>query len=477
MNIKLIGHNYQYEVDEIIKMFLSESDERQFEIVSSFIADTEITASTQIFYEGKLVSESTLSMKFGDISEIEFRKLSKRVLKMSLFRALKKVIDKDIPWGILTGIRPTKIVHEMLENNVSLDEIFKVLVKEYEIREDKARLLIEISQKELKIIKNVPQNSISLYLGIPFCPTRCLYCSFTSNSTEKYSYLINPYVEALLKEIDSVHELINKNNWNVQTIYMGGGTPTSLSAEQLDRLLGRLDKKFHFTNLAEITVEAGRPDTITHEKLEVIKKYGVDRISINPQTMNQETLQIVRRMHTPQQIVESFKLAREIGFNNINMDIIVGLPGENEAHVTRTMNEILKLNPESLTVHTMAIKRASPLNENINEYRLVETRTIQNMLNIAKEYSKKMNMQPYYMYRQKNILGNFENVGYCKLGCEGIYNVQIMEEKQTIIALGAGASSKIVFEDGRIGRIFNVKNVEQYINRIDEMIERKWTLL
>lgn len=285
------------------------------------------------------------------------------------------------------------------------------------------------------------------------------------------------YVDALLKEIDSVSELVSKNNWNVQTIYIGGGTPTSLSAGQLDALLGRLDGKFNFSNLNEITVEAGRPDTITRDKLEIIKRYGVDRISINPQTMNHETLKTIRRMHSPEQIVESFKLAREVRFNNINMDIIVGLPGENETHITKTMDEILKLNPESLTVHTMSIKRASSLNENIEEYRLTEAKTIQNMLDIAKNYSEKMDMHPYYMYRQKNILGNFENVGYCKPNCEGIYNIQIMEEKQTILALGAGATSKIVFDDNRIERIFNVKNVEEYIKRIDEMIERKVRLL
>lgn len=474
LNLNLVGHDYKYEIDEIIKLFIDNPDSCNYEIVSSLEKNSAIT---QIFSEGEKFSEASLNKELGGLSGLEHRKLSKRILKMSLFKALKKIINKDIPWGILTGIRPTKIVHEMLENKVGLDEIFKVLTQEYEIREDKAHLLIEIAQKEINIIKNTPNNSISLYVGIPFCPTRCLYCSFTSNSMEKYSHLMDIYVDALLKEIDSVSELVSKNNWNVQTIYIGGGTPTSLSAGQLDVLLGRLDGKFNFSNLNEITVEAGRPDTITRDKLEIIKRYGVDRISINPQTMNHETLKTIRRMHSPEQIVESFKLAREVGFNNINMDIIVGLPGENETHITKTMDEILKLNPESLTVHTMSIKRASSLNENIEEYRLTEAKTIQNMLDIAKNYSEKMDMHPYYMYRQKNILGNFENVGYCKPNCEGIYNIQIMEEKQTILALGAGATSKIVFDGNRIERIFNVKNVEEYIKRIDEMIERKVRLL
>lgn len=476
MKQELIGHDYQYEVDEILKLFIDISDNVNFRIISTLETGPEITANTQIFSNEGLISETKLTKEARGFSEIELRKQSKRLIKISLFKALKKVIEKDIPWGILTGIRPTKIVHEMLEKKMSIDEIYKVLTQEYEIREEKTRLLIEISQKELRIIKDTPQNSISLYVGIPFCPTQCLYCSFTSNSTQKYGYLMNAYVDALLKEIDGINKLIDENNWVVQTLYIGGGTPTALSSLQLDRILGRLNDNFEFSKLEEVTVEAGRPDTITHEKLEIIKKYRVDRISINPQTMNQETLKTIRRMHSPEQIIESFKLARKLGFKNINMDIIVGLPGENESHVIKTMKEIFELNPESLTVHTMSIKRASILNENLDEYKLAEVQTIQNMLDIAKKYSEKMDMNPYYMYRQKNILGNFENVGYCKSNCEGIYNVQIIEEKQSIIALGAGATSKIVFENDRIERIFNVKNVEEYIKRIDEMIERKNSL-
>lgn len=473
MEIKLVGHDYQYGVDDIISLFVNELIDCDYEIVSSLFIESEIITLTQIFSEGKLISESRLTKKIILTSEIENRKLSRRLIKMSLFKALKKLINKDIPWGMLTGIRPTKIVHEMFKNNMSFDDIIGAFTKDYEIREDKAKLLIEIAQKELNIIESSPKNSISLYVGIPFCPSRCLYCSFTSNSMEKYSHLMDSYIDALIKEIESVKELIIKKNWMIQTIYIGGGTPTSLNTGQLDRLLGKLNEKFKFLNLEEITVEAGRPDTITFEKLQLIKKYGIDRISINPQTMNQETLQAIKRIHTPEEIVESFKLARRIGFNNINMDIIVGLPGENESHVIKTMEEILKLSPDSLTVHTMSIKRVSGLNENIKEYQLADTKTIQNMLDITKEYTYSMDMHPYYMYRQKNILGNFENVGYCKRNCEGIYNVQIMEEKQTIIAVGAGATSKIVFEDDRIERIFNVKNVEEYIKRIDEMIERK----
>lgn len=475
IDIKLVGHDYDYDIREIIGLFFDNESESNYKVVSILKINDLINAESKVYLDQELISEVTINKEFDKKdSEIELRKQCKRLLKISLFKALKKVINKDIPWGILTGIRPTKIVHEMLQQSVKTKEILDTLTNEYEIREDKARLLIFIANKQLRILNNTPQNSVSLYIGIPFCPTRCLYCSFTSNYIKKYEHIVDDYLNALFMEMESVNAMLKDKGWIVQTIYIGGGTPTTLSECQLDRLLTKLENVFDLNNIAEITLEAGRPDTITKEKLELTKQHKVNRISINPQTMNQETLEIIKRMHSPEEIINAYYLAKEVGFSNINMDIIAGLPQEQESHMIKTMEEIFRLEPDNLTVHTMAIKRASDLNQNIENYRLTERNTIESMLNIASEYAYKMNMYPYYLYRQKNMLGNFENVGYCKPNKECIYNIQIMEEKQTIIALGAGGISKIVDnENNKIERIFNVKNVEEYIGRINEMIERK----
>ena len=477
VNIKLIGHDFEYEISEIINLFIDKNSNLEYKIVSSLEVNGDIKIKSKVFLDANLISKNEMQKESGNKSDLQLRKYSKCLLKLSLFRALKKVIDRDATWGILTGIRPTKIVHEMLNEGLKDGEILQNLKDEFEIAYEKRNLLISIAKKEYNILKQTPQNSISLYIGIPFCPTRCLYCSFTSNSIEKYGFLMEDYLNALIREIFAVSKIIKSNNWNVQTIYIGGGTPTSLESNQIDKLLKIIDKEIPFINISEITFEAGRPDSITKEKLEVIKSYGIDRVSINPQTMNQETLNIIKRMHTPQDTIDKFYLAREIGFDNINMDVILGLPYENESHIKNTMEEIKKLGPESVTVHTMAIKRASKLKECLDDYDLSKTDAIQKMIEISREYTKKMKLLAYYMYRQKNMLGNFENVGYAKVGFECIYNIQIMEEKQTIIALGAGATSKVIYDDNRIERIFNVKNVEEYIKRIDEMIERKKNLI
>lgn len=474
INIKLFGHNYIYEVEEIVNLFFDNKEIYDYKIKSFLETGQNITAKSEVYLMGKLISKAELVRENRAGCNIELRKQSKRLIKASIFKALKKVIDKYIPWGILTGIRPTKIVHEMMKHGYSREKIYSILKDEYEIQPEKVELLINISHKELNILDGTPINSVSIYIGIPFCPTRCLYCSFTSNPVIKYAYLMNDYIKALMMEIESVKSIVKNNGWNVQTIYIGGGTPTALDIKQLEILLDKIDREFNIQSIKETTIEAGRPDTINREKLELIKKYGIERISINPQTMNQETLGLIGRMHTPDDIIEKFHLAREIGFKNINMDIIAGLPEENESHILKTMKELSTLNPDNITVHTLAVKRASSLRQSIAEYTLSKNERIQKMLDITQDYASKMGMYPYYMYRQKNMLGNFENVGYCKENKECIYNIQIMEEKQTILALGAGGISKVIdLSKDKVERIFNVKNVEEYIKRINEMIERK----
>ena len=343
----------------------------------------------------------------------------------------------------------------------------------YYVSDEKIDLSRDIAKREIRILRNIDyRDGYSLYIGIPFCPSTCLYCSFTSYNIDAYKKKVDEYVDSVIKEIDYVANAFKDKKLN--TVYFGGGTPTTLTDVQLDKLITKVKDSFDFTYVQEFTVEAGRPDSITREKLQVLKKHGVSRISINPQTMKQETLDIIGRKHTVSQVIDAFNMAREEGFDNINMDFIVGLPNEGIEDVRYTMEETLKLNPDSITVHSLAIKRAARLNMFKDEYKELSIENNKEIMSLTAEYAKKMGMKPYYLYRQKNIAGNMENVGYAKEGCEGIYNILIMEEKQTIIALGAGSVTKYVYPDGeRIERVDNVKNVDLYIERIDEMIERK----
>ena len=401
------------------------------------------------------------------------KKEARNVFKRMMYDMLKKLTGRELPWGTLTGVRPTKIVYTLLEEGKNDREIKDYLKKEYYVSEKKGDLAIKVASNEKRLLEKIDYNNgYSLYAGIPFCPTTCLYCSFTSYPLAVWKDRVDTYVDAMLKELDFTSRLMKDKK--LDTFYMGGGTPTTLEPEQLDRVLSFFEEHFDTTGLKEYTIEAGRPDSITRDKLLIMKKHGVDRISINPQTMNDDTLKLIGRHHTVEQIKEAFTLARECGFDNINMDLIIGLPGETREHIERTMREVALLAPDSLTVHSLAIKRAARLNifwEKYKDYAMVNTDDI---INMTADCAAAMGMEPYYLYRQKNMAGNFENVGYSKPGREGIYNILIMEEKQTIMAVGAGASTKVVFpEENRIERVENVKDVTTYIENIDEMIDRK----
>ena len=396
--------------------------------------------------------------------------------KRFLYRVLSSELKKELPWGNLTGIRPTKIAYGMLENGCCEEEIADFMKKSHYVSEEKIKLSIDIAKRERALLSDIHyEGGYSLYIGIPFCPTTCLYCSFTSYPIAGYRKLVEDYIDCLIKEMEYVAETYQHKV--LDTVYIGGGTPTTLEAEQLDRMISRLKELFDFSTVKEFTVEAGRADSITREKLEVLKKHEVTRISINPQTMKQETLQIIGRRHTVEQVIEAYKLARKIGFDNINMDLILGLPDETEEDVERTIEKVVELAPDSLTVHSLAIKRASKLSQWITEHGVKTLRNTDKTMEIAAEGAKRLEMQPYYLYRQKNMSGNFENVGYAKEGKYGLYNILIMEEKQTIVALGAGSITKVVYPDGRIERCDNVKEVALYIEKIDEMIDRKRRLM
>lgn len=382
------------------------------------------------------------------------------------------------PWGILTGIRPSKIATKLLLSGMTDSDAIDYFIKEYGTDKDKARLAVDVARAELPIREKMYKDGVSLYIGIPFCPTRCLYCSFVTCGTRQAARLIDKYIEMLKSEISHTANILKEAGARIETVYIGGGTPTTLSAELLDELISHLYAEFDLSDCREFTVEAGRPDTVTKEKLEVLKRHNVSRISINPQTMNEETLKIIGRAHTPEQIREAFALARECGFNNINMDVIAGLPGENLDMFKYTLKEVEKLSPENTTVHVMSIKRSSRLHEYLNEYQLPDGEVVSSMVDYAYEFLGKREKHPYYMYRQKNQLGNLENVGYAKKGFDNLYNVYIMEEIQSIISLGCGGVTKTVDRSiDRIERIFNVKEPKDYIERIDEMLERKNELL
>lgn len=403
-----------------------------------------------------------------------YKRYLKRCIKTVVFRLLKNYTKKKVPWGSLTGIRPTKLAHELIEEGKTRSKVISTLCQRYDVEKEKALLLLKTVDSQQHVLQNTSEKDISLYVGIPFCTSRCLYCSFPSYISEQPNILMEQYVTALLKEIDRIGHWIIENGFNLQSVYVGGGTPTALTAHLLSNILQKINSAFSLKQDLEFTVEAGRPDSLDDEKLHVLKEQGVNRISINPQSMNEITLKRIGRNHTPRDIVEIYAKAKMIGFPIINMDIIIGLPEETTSMVERTLEEISKLNPENLTVHTLAIKRASLLKATMHQYQLPSQDTIEDMLDITQNWAKRLNLEPYYLYRQKYMMGNLENVGYCKPGTESIYNIQIMEEKQSIIALGAGAITKWVYpSENRLERIPNVKNISEYISRIDEMITRK----
>ncbi len=378
------------------------------------------------------------------------------------------------PWGKLTGIRPAKIATKLLARGMTDERVIDYFMTECGTEYQKAALALKCARALVPVREKMYENGVSLYIGIPFCPSRCLYCSFVTNGTKQAAKLKPDYVEALKKEIAYTAEIVKENKNTVETVYIGGGTPTSLSAELMDDMLTCLENEFDLSHVREFTVEAGRPDTIDREKLDVMKRHGVSRISINPQSMNDETLHVIGRAHSAQDIRVAMALARERGFDDINMDVIAGLPGESLDMFKYTLEEVEKLKPTDTTVHVMSIKRSSRLNEYLSDYDLTDGGTVSKMVDYACEFLASKGKRPYYMYRQKNQLGNLENVGYALPGYESLYNLYIMEEIQTIISMGCGGVTKTVDrETDRIERIFNVKEPKDYILRIDEMLHRK----
>jgi len=449
-NIKIYNVTDKYEYNELIKIFLKPDE---FTVYGD--------------------DEDIESHNDATLIEINIDNLGdKNLIKREIYSKLSEITGQRPAWGILTGVRPVKMTGELVEKHGNIAKVEKLLKDFYFLNDEKIQLLINTYKYQQEILGKAHHNSVGVYIGIPFCPTRCLYCSFTSN--QKGPDEIERYLESLLKEIEYAGNAMKAQGIYAESIYIGGGTPTTLSAEQLDILITTVKKYFDLDKCIEFTVEAGRPDTITSEKLEVISGHGIGRISINPQTMKDETLKLIGRAHTVSDIRKGFEISSSVGNFIINADLIAGLPGETAADFENTLKEVISLNPANITVHTLAVKRASKLIEADENYHYKQAKIVEEMLVIARDLLKEEGYKPYYLYRQKHMAGAMENVGYCKGDTPCIYNIRIMEEKQSILALGAGGISKKFYPaENRLERVPNVSNYEIYIERLDEMIERK----
>lgn len=459
------GHSFNYETENLCRVFfplekievLSEDKESDRKIITEKFNDkisVKISFGSEEKYIEKICSPD-------DDFELEIATI--------LFKGLIEITDYIPRWGLLTGVRPSKLMLKLIEEmgEEKAQEYFK---EKLLVSEEKTSLALSVAKCEEKIISRSKPQSFSLYISIPFCPSRCNYCSFVSHSIEKTKKLMAPYVENLCEEIKLTGKIAKDLNLRLETVYFGGGTPTTLEAEQLERLLTEVKENFDLSTCFEYTVEAGRPDTVTKEKLKVLKDNGVTRISINPQTFNDEVLGIIGRKHTSEETIEAFKMAREVGFDNINMDLIAGLSGDNLQSFSKTLDIINELDPENVTVHTLALKRSSNLAGDTSG--LSGGRLANEMINLSHEKLNKY--VPYYMYRQSKSLGNLENVGWCKNGFECAYNIFMMEECHTILACGAGAVTKLKDPCSNvIERVFNFKYPYEYNDRLSELFERK----
>lgn len=467
VKIALNDLNYRYDVYQIFNIYFPLDEIKFLDNDGDYIVN---------------ILDNNLEFIYDDYKKEGFRTGNiKDDIKKLVFSSLKEITGEEYPWGILVGIRPSKIALKHLKEGKREEEIINIFKNNHLASEEKAKLCIEVAKAEKRFV-NKEEKNIAVYIGMAFCPTRCFYCSFAANPIIGNKKLVNPYLEALIYEIREMKKYIEERSLNIETVYFGGGTPTAVNNEEFEIIMQEINSAFvNDKNILEFTVECGRPDSITKEKLETMKKYDVTRISINPQTMNDETLKIIGRGHTSADVIDKFNLAREMGFEDINMDIIVGLPGEGIENLRYTKEEILKLSPDSLTVHGLSLKRASILYENFilkKGIQVKRQKELSAMYEESRSLAKELRLKPYYMYRQKNMVGNMENLGYSKEGKECIYNIQMIEDRQTIIALGADAVSKVVFlDENRIERFSNIKDIKEYINRVNEMVEGKKKLL
>lgn len=486
MKLYLSNHDYRYAVEQIL-MVLFPGQKPEYPDVQPDAQDAACwsclrlehgtaAAETTLQLEGK-TSTGCASASVGDgLSELERDRILQRVIKQSFYKSALPLLKEAPAWGALTGIRPAKLASRALESGLTEEETFQQFRTEYFVSESRTKLAIEAAKAGLKAKNSLKPDEISLYVGIPFCPTRCAYCSFVSADVQRTLKLVDPFLTALHQEIDQTAQLLEEAGVKIRTIYMGGGTPTTLSAEQMDGLISHLRRALDLSRLTEFTVEAGRPDTITAEKMAVLKAQGVDRVSVNPQSMEDEVLKAMGRAHTAQDILRAYQTVRDAGIPAINMDLIAGLPKDTPAGFRYTLDSVLDLDPENVTVHTLALKKGSRLM--MEREGLPSGEDTAAMLDYAWPRLWQAGQEPYYLYRQKYMTGALENIGWCKPGFEGLYNICIMEELHTILALGAGGSTKLTDPaTGKIVRITNPKYPTEYIQRIDKICEEKRPLV
>ena len=470
MNLYVKNHNFHFELENLTRLFfpnekitvIRDFSEPQPPYIYTEVSD-KITISVNIGSFNK--SETAVKKLTDDDNELVSAQL--------LYKLLCDFTGLTQPWGILTGVRPVKLLRRLAEES-NEEQAVKKFEKDFFVSNEKIALSRETEHNERKILELSKPESFSLYVGIPFCPSRCSYCSFVMASIEKAEKLIEPYTKLLCEEIKRTAEIANKLGLRLETVYFGGGTPTTLSAEQLDTVLRTVNNSFDMSTCREFTVEAGRPDTIDIAKLFALKENKVDRISINPQTVNDEVLKTIGRKHTAQQFFDAFELARKCGFDNINTDLIAGLPTDTPESFKNSLDSIVRLNAECITVHTLCMKRASRLTTEGVTLDLQQARDAREMLAYTQNILGQNEYIPYYMYRQSRMVGNLENVGWSKKGVDSLYNVYVMDETHTILACGSGGVTKLKRNNpDYLERIFNFKYPYEYIDRFDELIQRK----
>jgi oxygen-independent coproporphyrinogen-3 oxidase len=489
LTLSLINTPYKYEIEAVLKIFFPRE---RFK----FIGETPDSSGDYVFIKTDDCVSLTIKLNSKTLDRT-FPELSENAICKELYNALSEMTGITSPWGIMTGIRPVRRVNDLINAGKSEAEIKSLLKTRYLLSDEKFALILSIAKYQQQFLRPFEKRAFSLYVGIPFCPSRCSYCSFVSHSVKSPSAkkLMRPYAEKLCEELDEIAAIAKENGLFLKNIYIGGGTPTSLFSADLDMILGKIEEKFDILGANEYTVEAGRPDTITPENLKILKKRGISRISVNPQTMNDDVLAAIGRNHTAEDVKTALGAARDAGFGNINTDLITGLPTDTEKGFRRTLDEVIALSPESITVHTLTLKRSSSLyrgaapagksraNSDLSSSKLARrfsycgdtdvNEDVALMTNYAEGVLPDMGYYPYYLYRQKNTVGNLENVGFSKKGFHSLYNVYIMEETETILAAGAGASTKLVSESGKIDRVFNYKYPYEYLSDFGEILRRK----
>ena len=481
MTLVLIGHEYRYAAEQILlTMFPGERPEYagpepgvSSAVISLHRSKTYSSAVTVLRDGVGGRWSGTARVRNDSLTDRLVRdRLLQKCVRLSFYRAAVRMTGRRPVWGALTGIRPGRLVTNMLAQGRTERQALSTLVREQYVSPERAALCLDTARASLRVSRNLRPEDICLYVGIPFCPTRCAYCSFVSNSVERSLSLVEPFLETLAKEIVNDAALVRRLGLRIVSVYFGGGTPTTLSAAQLDRLLGQLADSFDLSSVSEYTVEAGRPDTITPEKLDVLRRRGVTRVSVNPQTMRDEVLAAIGRRHTASDVADAVAMVRDAGIPSINMDLIAGLPSDTAEGFRQSLDRVLSFHPENVTVHTLALKKGSRIT--LEETPLPDESAVGCMLDYAASTLSGAGFRPYYLYRQKYMSGGFENIGWSLPGYDSLYNVCIMEELCTILSLGGGGSTKLVnAAEGRIERVFNPKYPKEYIDSLEKIRDKK----